>query len=332
MYYTEIPNASCAKYLYFLSLTFPFDKYSTNTALPSMTQENIGGFDYAVPSDFQEQQKIAQFLDHETAKIDTLIDKQQQLIALLKEKRQAVISHAVSKGLDPTVEMRDSGVEWLGDVPVGWGQMKLKLQSTKIGDGLHATPDYQEGTELYFANGNNLRQGHVSIRENTKEVTVADYEKFRLELLDGLTLLVSLNGTVGNTAIYRGERVVLGKSAGYINCMSELQAEFLMYYFNSSQVQKYIDLEVTGTTIFNLSLNSIRNLTVCMPNADGMALVVEACRASLEKHSVLIGAAKKASELLKEKKSALISAAVTGKIDVRDWQPSSSGAEIEQSA
>lgn len=114
MYYTELNEGFDARYLYYLALTIQFSRYSTNTALPSMTQEHLSNYKFSVPKAESERKKITKFLDHETAKIDNLIEKQQQLIELLKEKRHAVISHAVTKGLNPDVPMKDSGVEWLG--------------------------------------------------------------------------------------------------------------------------------------------------------------------------------------------------------------------------
>src|SRR5690606_27795133 len=113
MYYTDVQKDIDVKYFYYLAKTILFDRYSTNTALPSMTQENLNNFEFAIPSEFEERKNIRKFLDYETAKIDTLIAKQEKLIELLKEKRQAVISHAVTKGLNPTVAMKDSGVEWI---------------------------------------------------------------------------------------------------------------------------------------------------------------------------------------------------------------------------
>ncbi|SEF88312.1 type I restriction enzyme, S subunit [Marinobacterium lutimaris] len=137
MFYTEIQRNTYPRYLYYCALTIPFGFYSTSTALPSMTQEDLGSNVFPFPS-FSEQETIAKFLDHETTKIDTLIEKQQQLIKLLKEKRQAVISHAVTKGLNPDAPMKDSGVEWLGEVPEHWDVGCIK-QFAKIESG--HTPD-----------------------------------------------------------------------------------------------------------------------------------------------------------------------------------------------
>ena len=126
MFYSEI-NHSIAddKYLFYCALTIPFDYYATNTALPSMTQRELSNHAMNIPPK-KEQAQVALFLDHETARMDELIAEQKRLIELLKEKRQTVISHAVTKGLDPNAPMKDSGIEWLGEVPEHWDIKKQK--------------------------------------------------------------------------------------------------------------------------------------------------------------------------------------------------------------
>ena len=122
----------------------------------------------------KEQTQIASFLDHETAKIDTLIEKQQQLIALLKEKRQAVISHAVTKGLNPNAKMKDSGVEWLGEVPEGWEVKRLKHISPKIGVGLVINPStYTRDEGVYFIFGGDVREYGFDL-SNTRRISPED--------------------------------------------------------------------------------------------------------------------------------------------------------------
>jgi type I restriction enzyme S subunit len=266
-----------------------------------------------------EQQKIANFLDHETAKIDTLIDKQQQLITLLKEKRQAVISHAVTKGLNPKAPMRDSGVEWLGEVPEHWELPKLIHRTSRIGDGLHSTPKYQDNTGYYFVNGNNLVNGHISVGATAKEVPEEEYKSHYVHL-DESSVMLSINGTIGNVARFNGEKIILGKSAAYMNCSGDLLPEYLMLYLQSSQALRYFDLEVTGTTIFNLSLNSIRQMKVCIPFVTEQIEIDEYCKFQKDKYDALINKARSAIALMQERRTALISAAVTGKIDVRNWQ------------
>ncbi|NOY72022.1 MAG: restriction endonuclease subunit S, partial [Gammaproteobacteria bacterium] len=133
-------------YLYYALPKFVIENASINIyGARILNQELINNAVLLAPSNDVAGQ-IANFLDHETAKIDTLIEKQQQLIRLLKEKRQAVISHAVTKGLNPNAPMRDSGVEWLGDVPAHWKLPKLIHRTSKVGDGLHSTPKYKDNT------------------------------------------------------------------------------------------------------------------------------------------------------------------------------------------
>ncbi|WP_372811517.1 restriction endonuclease subunit S [Pseudoalteromonas nigrifaciens] len=266
----------------------------------------------------EEQVQIANFLDFETAQIDTLIEKQQTLIQLLKEKRQAVISHAVTKGLNPNAPMKDSGVKWLGEVPEHWELPKLIHQTSKIGDGLHSTPQYQDGTGYYFVNGNNLVNGQIVVSTTSKEVPEDEYKKHYI-YLDNSSVLLSINGTIGNVARYNNEMVILGKSAAYMNCADSLLPEYLMVLLQSSQAHYYFDLEVTGTTIYNLSLNSIRQMRICIPPKQEQSKIHEFCELQQNKYDTLIEKASTAIRLMQERRTALISAAVTGKIDVRGW-------------
>jgi type I restriction enzyme S subunit len=294
-----------------------FDYIVNPGAVPSLNEFQIGNIALAVPTKI-EQEIIANFLDHETSKIDTLIEKQQQLIQLLKEKRQAMISHAVTKGLNPDAPMRDSGVEWLGEVPVHWEIPKLIHVTTNIGDGLHSTPEYQDGTGYFFINGNNLVDGSIVIGSSAKEVPEEEYRKHYIHL-DTNSVLLSINGTIGNIARYNGEKIILGKSAAYINTSSDLLPDYLMRYFQSNQIKHYFDLEVTGTTIFNLSLNSFRQMRVCIPSKNEQIEIEEYCLHQNVKYNLLIERATCAISLMQERRTALISAAVTGKIDVRNW-------------
>lgn len=318
------PNNLCVqKWLYYMILNQNFVQEFNNQIDKTGQQPNIStvsiGNLAAFVAPIEEQLKIVDFLDHETAKIDTLIAKQEKLIALLKEKRQAVISHAVTKGLNPNVPVKDSGVEWLGEVPEHWETPKMLYITTRIGDGLHSTPIYQDGTGYYFINGNNLVDGEIVITDTAKEVPESEFIKHQVTL-DKSTVLLSINGTIGKVALYNNESVILGKSAAYINCHSELLPSYLASYLTTSEARNYYDLEVTGTTIFNLSLSSIRNMRVPLPSINEQAEIVQFITKQYLRYESLIQSADKQNKLLKERRTALISAAVTGKIDVRDWQ------------
>ncbi|HFD6682105.1 TPA: restriction endonuclease subunit S [Providencia alcalifaciens] len=266
------------------------------------------------------QQKIAYFLEYETAKIDILINKQEKLIELLKEKRQAVISHAVTKGLNSDVPMKDSGVEWLGKVPEHWKNPKLIQITARIGDGLHSTPKYADGTGYYFVNGNNIKDGSILISNTTKEVPESEYRQHAVPL-GANSVFLSINGTIGSVALYNDEPIILGKSAAYINCDEKLTPHFLMYFLQSNNAKRYYSTEVTGTTIFNLSLNSIRQMNIPLPSLEEQISITLYCQRELEKYNFLINKAETLINYIQERKTALISAAVTGKIDVRDWKP-----------
>lgn len=207
-------------------------------------------------------------------------------------------------------EYKDLGVEWLGRGPVSWELAKLKYKTTRVGDGLHSTPKYGEETGFYFVNGNNLVNGEIALTSSAKEVPEDEYLK-HLVKLDHKSVLLSINGTIGNVARYNSEPIILGKSAAYINCSCDLLPEFLMYYLQSGEIQRYFDLEVTGTTISNLSLNSIKQLQVCMPNESEQAQIANFLDHETAKIDTLIEKKQQLIKLLKEKRQAVISHAVT---------------------
>jgi len=196
MYYTELNEGFDAKYLHYLALTIQFSRYSTNTALPSMTQEHLSNYKFSVPKAESERKKITEFLDLETAKIDNLIEKQQILIELLKEKRQAVISHAVTKGLNPDVTMKDSGVEWLGEVPAHWKVSKLKyLTSIQGGFAFSSDSFTHEGVQILRIG--NLYQNNLELERQPIFLDVNELDRFRDFAICKDDILMSLTGTLG---------------------------------------------------------------------------------------------------------------------------------------
>lgn len=140
-------------------------KHATGMGIPHVNGEELRGIVLPLP-ELNEQTQIANFLDYETAKIDHLIEKQQQLIELLKEKRQAVISHAVTKGLNPNVPMKDSGVEWLGEVPEHWGIWKFAHIAPIITCGVASTPTYvEEDVGMPFLSAQNIKNNKLSLHK-----------------------------------------------------------------------------------------------------------------------------------------------------------------------
>lgn len=141
---------------------------------------------------------------------------------------------------------------------------RLSDVTTILGDGLHGTPKYNEQGEYYFINGNNLSNGKIIIKEATKKVTKDEYEKYK-KPINERTLLVSINGTLGNIAKYNNEKVVLGKSACFFNISDDFNLDYIYYILNSKDFQLYIDHNSTGTTIKNVSLKTMRNYQLDIP-------------------------------------------------------------------
>ena len=145
-----------------------------------------------------------------------------------------------------------------------WPLVSLAEISERIGDGLHGTPEYSEYGEYYFINGNNLENGEITIKESTKKVDSTEYLKHKKEL-NSNAVLVSINGTIGNVALFNGEEVVLGKSACYINLKQGIHRDFVAYSLSSHQFQEYIERCATGSTIKNVSLKMMREFNFRMP-------------------------------------------------------------------
>jgi type I restriction enzyme S subunit len=144
---------------------------------------------------------------------------------------------------------------------------------THLGDGLHGTPNYSPGGEYFFVNGNNLRNGSINIKPETKRVDKSEFEKYK-KPLDATTVLLSINGTLGSVAFYNDEQVVLGKSACYFNLTSGLEKLFVRTLLECSDFQSYAVTNATGSTIKNLGLKAIGDWPIALPPLDEQARIV----------------------------------------------------------
>jgi type I restriction enzyme S subunit len=280
--------------------------------------------DLALPPQ-NEQVKIATFLDYETAKIDALIEKQQRLIELLKEKRQAVISHAVTKGLNPNAPMKDSGVEWLGEVPAHWSIKKLGYLANKIGSG--KTPKggseiYQDDGVLFLRSQNIYDSGLRLDPVDCVYISNSIHEEMAgTKVQAGDVLLNITGGSIGRSCL-----VPADFSTANVNqhvCILRFPSganEFLAFLIKSQTIQAQIDACQTGGNREGLNFEQISKMAICLPPNDEQIQIVEHLNTSTRKFDHLELTALQTVALLQERRTALISAAVTGKIDVRDWQ------------
>lgn len=297
MFFSELNSKYNVKFIYNQTKLFPYNLLSTSTALPSMTQEDLLNLPFVLPP-HNEQQSIADFLDYEVAKIDLLIGKQEKLIELLKEKRQAVISHAVTKGLNPDVETKDSGVEWLGKVPTHWRIVKLsyflKLLS---GDGITSNEIEPEG-KYPVMGGNGLR----GFTQNYN--------------CDGEYALIGRQGALcGNINIATG-KFFASEHAVVVYPLINFDLTFLSEFLRFMNLGQYsVSAAQPG-----ISVERINRLKIAIPPQNEQKCIGDEIKAYVYKFDTLTTKAETMIKTLKERKTALISATVTGKIDVRNWQ------------
>jgi len=329
MYYTELNEGFDAKYLHYLALTIQFSRYSTNTALPSMTQEHLSNYKFSVPKAESERKKITEFLDHETAKINNLIKKQQQLIELLKEKRQAVISHAVTKGINPDVPMKDSGVEWLGEVPEHWDISTLKHHSRFIdGDRGSEYPNDKDLVDdgVIFLSSKNISNWEINI----DDANYISHEKFnrlsRGKVING-DVIVKVRGStgrIGELAIFETEK--LNKNTAFINAQmmiirlkNSFNNRFLCNIAQGRYWMEQLNVGAYGTAQQQLNNAIFSDMVMVVPSIDEQREINKFLELETQRFDDLIKNASNMIQLMQERRTALMSAAVTGKIDVRDW-------------
>ena len=290
------------KYLYYFLISgINIDQMNSvihGSALRRMTISKIEDLVLVLPHAEKEQIQIANFLDHETAKIDSLIEKQKQLIQLLKEKRQAVISHAVTKGLDPSVKMKDSGVEWLGEVPEHWEIGRLKnVLSIKNGRDYKAVEVEDGGYPVYGSGG---------IFKRSSEF-----------LYDGISLLFGRKGTIDKPLLVEGKFWTVD-TMFYSELVKNVDPEYI--YFQSLGFP--FDKLSTNTALPSMTQEDLLNLGFVIPPVKEQTEISKFIKQYLEKNHSLMKKAESAIQLMQERRTALISAAVTGKIDVRHWKNS----------
>lgn len=286
---------------------------------------NYGQFSgVAVPlPPLEEQRAIAAFLDRETAKIDALVAEQERLIELLKEKRQAVISHAVTKGLDPTAPMKPSGIEWLGDVPAHWEIGPLK-RFWSITDCKHVTAEFVE--DGYPLASIREVQGKWVALEDAKRTTTPFFELLisggrRPEAGD---LIFSRNATVGEVAQVRADHppFAMGQDVVLLRRRSPASApDYLQAAIRSAAFAAQLEVLMIGSTFRRINVQEIGQCWIPWPPSQEQDHIAAYIERATRRFDRLVIEAEGAIRLFQERRSALISAAVTGQIDVRDAVP-----------
>lgn len=274
---------------------------------------------WAVPP-VGEQTAIAHFLDHETAKIDALIAEQEKLIHLLAEKRQATISHAVTRGLDPAAPMKDSGVAWLGEVPAHWTVCPIKLVA-RIGNGStpnRDNPDYWAEEGFPWLNSSVVNQDEVS--EAERFVTELALAECHLPVIEPPAILVGITGQ-GKTrgmATRLAFKATVNQHLAYIKpTLGRIDEKFLLRIFEAVYLHLRTESEGAGSTKGAITCEQLGNLRIPVPNLAEQIEIAAKIETETTRLDALRAEAERAIALLKERRAAFIAAAVTGQIDVR---------------
>ena len=276
-------------------------------------QYEIDNLEFPFPP-LPEQTQIAAFIDRETAKIDELLKAFNGLISLLKEKRQAVISHAVTKGLDPSVPMKDSGIEWLGQVPAHWEVKKVKnfaeILRGKFTQRPRNDPAFYDGDFPFIQTGDvtATKKYITEFTQTLNERGIAVSKQFPKG-----TLVMTIAANIGDVAVLDFPAYFPDSIVGLIpNEKSELM--FLFYLMKA--MRQPLEMNATVSTQMNLNIEQIGSLSAACPSVVEQKKIFEYLDLETEKIDQLTSQAEMAIELLNERRTALISAAVTGKIDV----------------
>jgi type I restriction enzyme S subunit len=290
--------------------------------IPHVSGEELRTLYITFP-DKEIQTKIAQYLDHQTAIIDQLIQQKEKLFELLQEKRQSVINEAVTKGLNPNVKMKDSGIEWLGVVPEHWKVSYLKRFCHRITDGAHFSPKTEFEGRNYISVKDVDEFGNIDLI-NCKKISQTDYDDLVRNGCQALIgdVLLTKDGTIGRAAVVTNNDFVALSSLGILTPdKTILNSEYLrLFLISGINVEQMFSL-IAGAALTRLTIEKMKHLVISLPPLKEQLSIVSYLIGKVKTFDYTLELLMFQIEKLKEYRQSLISEAVTGKIDVRDWQP-----------
>lgn len=284
--------------------------------VPHLFQSDINKFYLPMPS-LDEQCAIAAFLDRETAKIDALVAEQRHLMELLQEKRQALISHAVTKGLDPDAPMEDSGAEWLGEVPAHWAVVPLRRCVSEHRQGYYTEEGYLDEGGVKLVRITDLRKG--GFVDFSECPLVRDCSELRPFLLRNSDFLFARTGGAGSFGLVAD----LEEPAAYASYLIRFrfsepaEVSFLRWFFLSRSFRDAVGASIHGGVNKNIHAENIKDQLIALPPPSEQRVIADWLVNEVARVEALIEVADHATQILSERRAALITAAVTGQIDVR---------------
>jgi type I restriction enzyme S subunit len=309
------------KWLNYLLKTLRLDAFTKDAAVPGLSREDA--YEKYVPfPDLPEQQSIATYLDRKTGEIDDTIAKKQRLIELLEEERKATINEAVTKGLNPNVKMKDSGIEWIGEIPEHWELEKMKRIAYikgRIGwQGLRQSEFKDEGP--YLITGMNFKNGKIDWDE-VYHISEERYnEAPEIQVKEG-DILMTKDGTIGKLLYIDnlpGPTSLNSHLLLFRPLNNDFITKFLYYHFKSNPFSWYVDLNKTGTTFYGITQTAIEQYKLALPPLDEQKIISQYLDEKISEIEISIQKIQTQIEHLKEYRQSLIFEAVTGKIDVRE--------------
>ncbi|WP_216694576.1 restriction endonuclease subunit S [Dietzia psychralcaliphila] len=293
----------------------------TSSSMQNISQLEYGSITVTVPP-VSEQQTILNFLDRETAKIDALIEKQEQLIATLREDRAVTITQAVTKGLDPSCKLVKSTTGWIDSIPIHWEETKLKWNVSAVTSGSRGWAQHYSDDGDYFIRIGNLTRDSIGFDDSSvQRVTVPLHAEGSRTMTREGDLLFSITAYLGSVAVvdehhvgaYVSQHVALARLTG-----SSLDPKYVGYAMLSEVGQRQLKEQAYGGTKVQLSLDDIRSIALLLPPKEEQASIVSFLDSRCAHIDALIAKSTAMIGVLGEYRSALITNAVTGRIDVRE--------------
>lgn len=318
-YFVDDRSAKCdLKWLNYVLPLLELDKFSKDTGVPGLNREDAMIKRVPVPES-NIQKAIVDYLDRKTVQIDDLIAKKERMIELLKEERTAVINQAVTKGLDPKVEMKDSGMEWLSKVPKHWDVVPLTKYLESIADYRGKTPEKNEIGGVFLVTARNIKGGKVDYSLSQEFVDLNEYAMIMSRGLPKIgDVLLTMEAPLGEVANVDKEEIALAqrviKLRGKKNIVDNY---FLKYWMMSVSFQNHLQSLATGSTALGLKASKLNLLRLAMPPFIEQIEIVTSIENQSRKIEKTIEKCLQEIKLLQEYRTALISEVATGKIDVR---------------
>ncbi len=323
------------RWLFYALSLLRLDEFSEDSAVPGLGRDFVYSHLLPVVS-VPEQRAIAAFLDRETKRIDALVEKKERLVELLKEKRTALISAAVTGKLEVIEKkddsgnstfiaqpssrpMKDSGVEWLGEIPRDWDGKKVKhAYRVQLGKMLQNEPNGPDDREAPYLRAANVLWGRVDLGD-LREMWLSPRDKMKFGLAPG-DLLVSEGGDVGRAAIWGGEieECYFQNALNRVRSRGQDSVSFLFYWLYTLKHSGWMDVICNSATIAHYTAEKLGNTEIVLPSPSEQRAIAAFLDRETQRIDALVEKVERSIELLKEYRTALISAAVTGKIDVRD--------------